>query len=377
MSWTIYLRNRGLEREGQVDDFSRLEAVPRFNDVGTWTLDIDGRARHVQALAPAGYGIELVNDDTGDTIISGPMRHRAWNVDGDSRMLTVSGVDDNIWLKRRLAHPQPATAAPPYNAAEHDVRSGLVSTVLREYVDANAGVGALAVRRVFGLDVDTDPLIGSDVTGRARWQVLLTLLQELAIAGGNVGFRVRQVGTGLRFQVYEPTDLTDSIKISTELGNLYGYKFEAEASAVNYAYVGGGGEGTARVVVENGDPAEVIDWGRIEQWVDRRDTTSTTELDQQITKTLAEGVGRSGLSLNPVDIAGMTFLQDYDLGSRVTYVVEGVESSEIVREARITLTPDGPQKTVPGLTSPGYRDVLRLFQRLRTAEARIADLERR
>jgi hypothetical protein len=195
--------------------------------------------------------------------------------------------------------------------------------------------------------------------------------------GGNLGFRIVKDETDLKFQVYQPADRSTDVKLSVELGNLYGYEYESEVSTVNYAYVGGGGEGVARTVQEGGDSDDILTWGRIEEWVDRRDTTDSAELSQEISKTLAEGVGRTGLSVNPVDITGMTFLEDYDLGDRITYVVDGVASTEVVREARILLTPDGPQKTIPGIAPPGYADVLALFRRLRMAEARIADLERR
>lgn len=374
--WTLYLRNPLLQREGQIDDFEKLEAIPRFNDVGTWVIDIDGRARLASLLATAGYGIELVRDDT-TVVMSGPTRNRIFTRNGDALQLTVSGVDDMTWLKRRQAHPQPASPTPPYGTNEHDVRTGTASTVLRAYVNANAGVGALAPRRVPGLGVDADPVLGSSITGRARWQVLLTLLQELAIAGGNLGFRVRKSGTTLLFQVYQPVDRTGSVVLSNEMGNVYGYKAESEASEVNYLYLGGGGEGTSRTIKEGFDSDEVSTWGRIEAFQDRRDTTDDAELSQEITKTLAEGAGKAGLTINPVDIDDMTFLDDYDLGDRVTYVIDGVASTEVVREARITLTPEGPQQTVPGLSTPGRSDVLHLLSRLRLAEKRILDLERR
>lgn len=374
--WTIYVRDPALSRVGQLDDFQKLDVILRFNDVGTWSLTMDGRAPLANLVGTAGYGIDVVRDDT-TVVMSGPVRHRSYTRDGDELTLTVSGVDDNVWLKRRLAHPQPATAIPPYSSQEYDVRTGVASTVLRAYVDVNAGAGALAPRRVTGLTVDTDPVIGSTVTGRARWQELLALLQELAIAGGNLGFRVRKSGTSLLFQVYQPTDHTDTVVLSTEMGNVYGYTYESEVSSANYLYVGGGGEGTARTIQEGSDSGDVIEWGRIEAFTDQRDTTSTTELSQEITKALAESAGKTGLTVNPVDIDGTQFLVDYTLGDRVTYVVDGVSSTEVIREVQVSLTPDGPQQTVPTLSSPGRSDVLRLFSRLRSAEARIQDLERR
>ncbi|WP_281275503.1 Gp37-like protein [Saccharothrix australiensis] len=79
--------------------------------------------------------------------------------------------------------------------------------------------------RVPGLQIAADPVAGTTVTGRGRWQQLLPFLQDLAIAGGDIGFRVRQDGAALVFEVFRPRDLSSRIKLSTELGTLARYEY--------------------------------------------------------------------------------------------------------------------------------------------------------
>ncbi|GGM64043.1 hypothetical protein GCM10012275_38210 [Longimycelium tulufanense] len=377
--WLIYVRDADRNRVALVEDYQTLTLIRRFNAVGTWELDIDQRTAPASQLATAGYGIEVVRDDgsTLTTVLSGPVDHRARVRDLRRNRLRLTGVDDMVWLARRLAHPEPATSSPPYNTNAYDVRTGTASTILRQYVDVNAGPGALTPRQVDGLTLAADPAVGSSVTGRARWQNLLELLQKLALAGGDLGFQVVQSGTDLEFSVYQPEDKTGTVHFSEDLGNLVGFSYEVRGPKASYIYVGGGGEGTARTIREGQDSTDVATWGRNETFVDRRDTTDTGELDQEITETLDTSGVETRLELEPIDLDGQTYLTHYDLGDKVTVVVDGVTITDIVRAVRIELTPEGPQKVMPDITTPDPTDVLGLFRRLAAAEGRISNLERR
>lgn len=373
---TLYLRAPDLTREGQIDDYTDLEAVPRRNDVGSWTLRLDWRTRHAAALRRPGYGIELVRD--GATIFSGPAIETERVCDEGQNVLTVTGRDDNLWLARRRAHPQPGTAAPPYATAEHDVRNGQASSVLRGYVNANLGPGALSVRRLPGLALEAvDPLVGASVFGRARWQPLLALLQELAAAGG-VEFRVRKAGTGLLFAVWAPQDKSATIRFSEGLGTLAGFRHGRKAPEHNYAFVGGTGEGTARTIREGQDPASIAAWGRAETFRDRRDTGVAAELDQDSAEALEEGAEQVGIAITPIDTDRQQYLTHYDLGDRVTYVADGEVGRDVIRELRIKLTPD-EQRILPtiGSTTAVRRPGTRLLQQFRKTATRITNLERR
>jgi hypothetical protein len=382
MTWTVYARDPSLRRVGQVDDFVRLQLVRKFNDVGSWVLELDGRAPLAALLTTPGYGIEVVRHDDGvvTPVFSGPMRLRQRSLKVDSNRLVLGGYDDNVWLRRRWAAPQPATATPPYATQAYDVRTGTCSTILRQYVDVNVGPSALAVRRVPGMVLSADPGTGVSVTGRARWQVLMDLLRELALAGGGLGFTVTAsptVSGQIDFLTYMPSDKTGVVRFSRELGTLSEAEYESAASDVNYVAVGGSGEGTARTVVERPSPDEVNVWGRIESFVDRRDTNDATELGQAADEALADGVGETRLSLAPVDVPGQQYLTHYTLGDRVTAVIDGEVIQEVVREIAVSLTPDGPATTKPTIGSPGAGDINRMFRRLAAAERNIRNLERR
>lgn len=375
--WRVYLRKPNLRRGALIEDFQQLDLVPRWNDVGTWAIDLDARLPYARQLATPGYGIEVVN--SAGVVLSGDMRHVKRTRTEDRSRLVVSGYDDNVWLYRRVAHPQPGTATPPYSSSGYDMSNDVASTVLGYYVDRNAGPAALAVRRVPGLTIGSYPAAGTTVFGRARWQRLLVLLQELALTGGGLGFRITKTGTSAReFTVWEPEDLTSRVRFSTGLGNLAGYEYEDQAPTFNYVYMGGSGEGVTRTIREGLYVDSVVDWGRIEEFRDRRDTDDLSELDQHISQALAEGVGQVGLRLTPAETNNLRYLVHYNLGDRVTAVLDGVVVRDQVTEVRIKLTPEGPS-TLPAITSPGGNvpEVLRLVRALRATERRLENLERR
>ena len=372
----VYARDASLARVAEVDDFQRLEAVPRFNAVGAWLLDVDRNVTAAAHLMLPGAGIVVTADDR--VVLSGPVRQRRRVRSSDSDRLVVSGPDDLAWLAHRLAHPQPSTAAPPYSSSAYDVRSGTASSVVAAYVDANAGPGALASRRVPGLSLAPDPLIGTAVTGRARWQRLIDLLAELALAGGGLGFRVSQPAVGgLSFASYLPVDRAASVVFSLDLGNLAAFDYSAEAPEANYIVAAGGGEGTARTIREGQSSLSVAEWGRVETFRDRRDTTDVAELDQTIAEELAAQAERTALSVTPVDLEQMAYGSDYDLGDRVSAVVDGVQVVEVVRELRISLTRDDPDRVRPVIGTPTRAQVLDVFRRVRQVDSRVRDLERR
>lgn len=288
----------------------------------------------------------------------------------------VHGVDDNIWLAKSLAHPEPASSVPPYSVSEYDVRTGQCSTILRQYVNVNRGPSAIVPRRVPGLALASDPLLGTTVTGRARWQILLDLLKELAVSGGDIGFKVEQSGTALNFTVYQGVDRTATVKFSEDNGTLSAFDYTAEAPDATYIYCGGGGEGTARTIKEGQDADLVAAWGRFEKFRDRRDTTDSTELGQTITEELAESGEKASLSITPIDIPGQTYGVHYGLGDRVTVVIDGTPVQEAIREVTLAYTPDGPQTIKPTIGTVSKPTIVGLFSSVRDALLRTRNLER-
>lgn len=381
---TVHLRGPDRLRKALVDDVRKLEIVLRHGDVSTWTLAVHPDSQAVAALyaelaaGPFTFaGIEVVRD--GTVIFTGPVTGLQGSRENGVRTVLLSGTDDTVWLARRQVKPDPADATPPYATQAYDVRTGVASTVMRAYVNANAGPGATTGRAVDGLALAADPLLGGTVTGQGRFQSLLELEQSLALAGGDLGFRVIGTGGGvLAFEVYQPTDRTASVKFSDGLGNLGDYSYKISAPAGNYAFGGGSGEGTARVFVEAADTDSIATWGRIEFFRDRRDTSDTAQIAQTLAEELAKQAEQRSMEITAIDTPEVAYGRHYNLGDRVSAVVDGLPVVEVVRAVTITSSADGittkPTLGTPGNTPPNIPTIFGASARLRS---RLVNLERR
>ena len=361
--YRLVVRDASLNLVAEVENYTECTISPRFNQLGAWVLELPADTPAAEALVE-GAGLVVVRN--GTVLLSGPMTHREDVGDERGDRVRASGYDDNVVLADRLALP----CAWPYTAQEADVRTGVCETVLRAYVAANAVTGGswLSVTAgheraaVTGLALAADAAQGATVTGRARFVNLLELLTDLALSGGDLGFRVVQtltVPATLEFQVYVPADRTATAVFSREMGNLRGYEYAVEAPTGNHVIVGGQGEGVARTFRERTDTASITQYSRrIEIFKDRRDTNSTTELDQDGDTELAQRQERGQLKLEPLDTAGLAFLNSdttrtYALGDKVTVVVRGAPVQDVVREVRITLTARDGEVLEPVVGTPG------------------------
>jgi Siphovirus ReqiPepy6 Gp37-like protein len=363
--WDLYVTDQVGVRQAVVDTYETVEIFARINDVGTWELVLPTDTEAGRALLADSFArLEVTVDQ--QVWRSGPVTHLKRTVDIDGDALTVTGVDDTIWLARRNAHPQPATPAPPYGSTSYDVHSGPVSTVLAELVDVNAGPGAVTHRRVAGLTVPVPAPAGPDVEVLARWQNLLTLAQDTARPHG-VLFDV----VDLAFRAYLPADR--GVIFSADLESLGGWTLTSEAAAGNNVVVAGGGSGTARVIREQTDDISVGSWGLAETFVDRRDTTDLAELDQAGAEALADGVKPVTVTFVPLDTEGQAFGRDWGLGDTVTVKAGDLVVVDQIREIHVTL--DETDVTI--VPSVGARTGdLALFRSLAGLDRRLRQLER-
>jgi hypothetical protein len=373
--YTLYVRDSSLARVAQIDDWQRFELTMRFNRAGSWTLELPPDSAPATLLLADGAGLVIVRD--GVTLSSGPRLGRVRARRPEANTLTLPGTNDMIWLARRLAYPVPA--GPPYSGAEYDVRTGVAETIIREYVNLNAGPGAAVARRVAGLTLAADGGLGTSVTGRARFDNLLEFIASLALQGGDLGFDVVQSGSDLVFSVYEPRDMTASAVFSLALGNLQGFAYNEQAAGANYVICGGEGEGTARTFAEGSDATSVAKWGRIETFIDYRKTTDAGELGSAVTEELERQAERFTASVDPIDTAGMAFMTHWQLGDRVTLLVDDVELQAMVREVKIVVDRDGRETVTPVLGTPGVssENLLDMIVKSGALRPRVGLMERR
>lgn len=362
-AYRLLVRDPSLRVVAEIDQYLSCTLQPRFNGLGSWVLEL---AADTEAAAALGDGCGLVAVRNGVVVLSGPMVRREDRGDDEGDFVVASGYDDTIHLSDRFAAP----CAWPYTAQDADVRAGAAESVITAYVAANAiaggawtgAVGGYVRDAVAGLAAAPDQGRGAFVTGRARFVNLLDLLTDLALSGGDLGFRVTQslAQTGvLSFEVYVPTDRSATAVFSREMGNLRGYEYVSEAPTGNAITTAGQGQGTARQFRARVDFGSIATHNRrIEIFVDRRDTATVAELDQTGDEELSRRADRGQLKLSPIDTEGLSFMgadaeRSYALGDRVTVMVRGVPVSDIVREVRIVLSTDGGEEVEPVVGTPG------------------------
>lgn len=386
--WTIYARNPAGARAGVIEDYITAELVPVFCDIGNWTMKLNGRARFAAELCQPGWGIVAVRN--GVTLLSGPAKNSEVSLviseDGDETYnVTVTGITDEDVLKIRLVSPSPSEGTPPYTVQASDDQAGVASTVIRHYVDVNCGPGAVVARRIPGLSLASDPVLGASVSAKGRWDSnVLAFIQPLAVTG-RIGFRVVQTAAGREFQTFTPTDRSATVQFSVGLGNLAGFTYKRSSPDTNYAYLGASGTGTARVIQEFPDSESIAQWGRIEgPLVDQRGTSDPAQLQVTANEAFAQNGEQVGLTITPVETDWQRFGVHYFLGDKITVQLdqstptpyeESGQIQDVLRSVTIQLDENG-QSIVPSVGTAARTDVSKIFRRFGDLAKRLNNLER-
>ena len=370
--YRIEVRNKSLVRQGEFTRLTSLDLTPKFNDVGAFSIVLpkkDPKAQFIQE----GYWLQFSSGD--NQICAGQIRgiKEVYDANNPSGTYTAYGPLAEVVLSDRLAYPVPGNASSSQSAAVADVRSGIGETIIKQYVNLNAGPGTISVRQTFGLTIEADLARGVSVMGTARMVNLLQLIQPLAQAAG-LGFRVLFNGDALQFQVFVPVDRSGTAKFGIDLGNLISYERTREAAQTNCAIAGDSGTGTARVYREVNDTASQSLWSnRTEAFVDQSGTNNTVQLDQAATSEVVTNGPVNGLAMKTVDTPRLRFNVDYGLGDTVS--IPDASVTDILREIEISWTAsEGPSTTsTAGTASTTGTDYER--KRLAQLDAKLAALE--
>lgn len=378
---TVEVRNAALQRVGQLTeaDLVDFKAVLRNNNVGTWSVKMPVGNKMAEALRQPGAGI-IVSTNEG-TLFSGPTTSvvTEQSTDDQAGTCTISGVDDSVLLKERLAYPTPSTADVTAQADAYDVRTGAAETVMKQFVDANL-VSGPAVRKVAGLTVEASAGLGTTVTGSARFDALQDLLKALADLSG-LTYTIEQVEDGLVFQVRQPTDRSSYIRMDLDNGQLSKSEYSYLQPTVTRAIVAGQGEGELRTFIERSSDDSLESesaWGRrIERFIDQRNTDDTGELQQAGDEVLAvDGLTKVAVDIQPTDDSTMRYGIDWNLGDKVAVVVGSTELTAVVTEVALLVKADGIRlaATVGGPSSLDFET--QLVARTADQALRISKLER-
>lgn len=348
----VEVRDSTLKRVGQIPSeyLNGFTIVLRYNTISTWTVSMPTGHPMIEALKQPGAGIIVTFQNT--VLLSGPSTwtQTVQTKDNPAGTTQVTGLDDTVLLRDRLAYPTPATADVTAQTTAYDVRTGAAEDVIKQYVNVNLGPGAPTVRQQAGLTVETSAGRGATVKGSARFDVLYELLQQLADASLNggtaIGFDIVQNGAGLVFQCYLPTDRSKTVRLDIANNLLTETTYSLAQPNMTRAIVGGQGDLTARLFAERTSAtstAAEAAWGRrIERFVDSRDGADSTALATAGDAVLGtEGKAQITASVRPSDDQAMLFGKDWFLGDTVTVVVGSYELAAVVTELALSVQEDG------------------------------------
>ncbi|MER6112435.1 Gp37-like protein [Streptomyces hirsutus] len=364
----VYVRNSSHQIIGQVDDFTQVALVLRYNAVSNWALDISATSRNASLLAPGSNpNGGLVFKLYGTTLLSGPIHTFGYaeNEDGTAK-LTLAGPDDTQHLANALVWPNPGSAIDSQTAAYYSVTasSSSTETLMKNLVNLNLGPGAITERRKSGLTVETSSNRGK--TGQSfkyRFEPVLDALAEIARGApigtppGYLGFRIRQkdASAGIEFQVYTTTDRRTTATFSKGRNNLISTSYQAAAPTMTYAILGAGreavdGSDNAAVVAKalfgysRVDTQPVFPGYRVEGFVDVGEvdpaaTGAQAQLDEKGQDALYTGATSVTITMKPQDTPQLTFGKDFFLGDQVQVLVPYVDAvQEQIREVELTFS---------------------------------------
>jgi hypothetical protein len=332
----------GFVKVGEAEAFL-FNAVVRFLATGEWQL-----------TAPLS-GVSCPDVDAVDSIIiwdetptprivfAGIVR-RVGGVEG-ARTRTITANDDSIeWvgvdlygiLAQRHAWPTPSTVVPWADA--YDVRTGVGSTVAKEFIEANAGIAAHPHRLIPNLLV-SDAGVGTSSTWSGRLQPLDQFVGRICREAG-IGCSVTMptIGTIL-FTLRALQDRSASLVLSDQ-GDLESLSRLVIPASATHVLGAGQGELAARTFVAAFTPATGLE--RVETVYENTNISVYEGLVTATETELALAGGDVSVDGAITDSAAqkIRYLDDYELGDWLGVEVDGVRYRSQVEAVTFTLSPE-------------------------------------
>lgn len=349
MTITLLVTDKSLNVVGDpLSGWTDLSCDLNFNQPAAGSVTLPAWPDVMAQLQP---GNRLVVIRDGTIWCAGPLetpQSFTWDLEGNADPGTVvcGFSDDLARVAGYLTYPDPAHAfsAQPSDTTARSIATTNAETIIRTLVNENCGPGALTVRQIEQLVLDTVAGVGTSTSISTRLEPVLDACRTVAAGGGALGFRTRQVGNQIRFGVYAPADRTATCRFSAALGNLRSISYSLIAPLATAELIQGGDITTATGVYVEVDSGAATDWYRVEKLQDQSGIVDDAdgELTQAGTLAQTDDTPQSSLATVTVDTDDLQAGRDYGLGDKVTVVLPtGLEVADIVRTISLAASPDG------------------------------------
>lgn len=256
-------------------------------------------------------------------------------------------------------------------------------TIIRTLVNAN-----WVTRRGGSPDLalTSNAHLGGTVRARGRFDNLLELLVKKAKVG-EVGFDVQLVNTSttraeLRLIFWEPSDKSQRVSLSEELGTIASWSQPQQAPSATKAVVAGAG-GTHQVVTTAESIADATLWGghRV-VYVPLPDTYDADDQIQAGEEALKDGKATVNLTLSAADNEGLLAFTHYNVGDKVRGIVdEGLDTEldivDVITSIRLQVDDGYPDITATFGDPDASEPVNSMAQLIRNQDRRLRQVEQR
>lgn len=325
-----------------ITSWTALDVTLKWNEPDSNSFDAPALPWIREAISVPGRRIVVIRE--GQILTAGPVERWLWEQsdNGDNAgngNLSVNFADDFAFLAAREVYPDPARS-PEEQIIDSWGFTGNGEQALRALINANGGPGARPERQVQQLVLGPVAGAGGNVTVKThRMDHLGDVARAIADAAGGIGFRTRQVGSQIQFEVYTPPDKSHLVRFGFALGNMRYRSIEVVAPTCTTAIVGGQGEGTDAFMITRTNTVEEAAWGRFEKLASESGDEDLTTLQDAGDKALGEGASTIRIATNVSDTPDQKFGTHYQLGDIVSLEsAPGEETSQVVRTVHIQVS---------------------------------------
>lgn len=324
-----------------------LTVTPRHNQQPT--AEIKLAADDPKAALLTAPGSRVVIRFRGEHLLGGPTMLRQADGPTKERITTVQIADDWQILPGTLLWPVPDADIEDQDTAEYDVRTGPAETVFKGFM------AAAATRLGAPWSIAPDLGRGDTITVQARMDKAADVLFPLVDQAG-IGVTVRQSGTGLVIDCYEPTDWR--IKLSEAGGAITEGSWSLTPPTATRVVLAADGAGTGQHFRALVDATLEAEWGFVaEQLVDANDLDHLDPdfedlATARMQAALAAANATTGLSLSLTETATFRYggTNGVHVGDRVTAkLAGGATVTDVLRSASLSWSADNGIQITPVL----------------------------
>lgn len=337
--FTVKVYDKNLVFKGFVGDPITLMVTPRYNQVGTATLEVDINHRLANALSADGARLVIFKDD--DFIMSGKIIQKNGEGPVVRGILRLYVKSDFRLLNQILGWPVPANALTA-QSSEYATYTGSAESIVKAVVTAN-------MTNRLGMNVTCAANLGRGATVpggvKFRFHPLFERLYP-AIETAGIGVTFEQSGSGIVCDVYVPPVFGPVL--TEESGVLQWWSWTSTDPTATRVVAGGQGDATARAFVQKIDSsAETAHHDVVEVFKDARDADNSTVLNARAQEALDEGRQQAGFAVRLSESETYQYGRNgLVVGATVTISVAGITRTDILREVTLSYTrADGVQVT--------------------------------